>query len=145
MHESGSESYLTTDGQSASLSRNKAPVWGLWPDFYYCQTLAGLLMWGAFSDVRTGLSFTIAAGPRQRSRSRDRVPWNSRPYSYFTVSGSRLPFSSLPTTLRATVKVFDLASTRDLMHEICRNNIYKSSSYLRGNTHITSSLQSPTG
>jgi hypothetical protein len=29
---SESESYITTDGQSASLSRNKAP------DFYYCQT-----------------------------------------------------------------------------------------------------------
>jgi hypothetical protein len=28
-----SESYITTDGQSASLSCNKAPIWGLWPDF----------------------------------------------------------------------------------------------------------------
>jgi hypothetical protein len=52
----------TTDGQSASLSWNKAPICGLWPDFYYCQTVAGLLMWGALSDERTGLSFTIAAG-----------------------------------------------------------------------------------
>jgi hypothetical protein len=25
-------------------------------------------VWAAFSDERTGLSFTIAAGPRQRSR-----------------------------------------------------------------------------
>jgi hypothetical protein len=33
--------------QSASLSWNKASVWGLRPDFYYCQTVAGLLMWGA--------------------------------------------------------------------------------------------------
>jgi hypothetical protein len=32
-----SESYVTTDGQSASLSWNKAPIWGLRPDFYYCQ------------------------------------------------------------------------------------------------------------
>jgi hypothetical protein len=30
------------------------------------QTVAGLLMWEAFSDEGTGLSFTIAAGPRQR-------------------------------------------------------------------------------
>jgi hypothetical protein len=37
-------------GQSASLSWNKAPIWGLRPDFYYCQTVAGLLMWGAFCD-----------------------------------------------------------------------------------------------
>jgi hypothetical protein len=34
-----SESYVTTDGQSASLPWNKAPIWGLRPDFYYCQTL----------------------------------------------------------------------------------------------------------
>jgi hypothetical protein len=36
-----------TDIQSVSLSWNKAPIWGLTPDFYYCQTVAGLLMWGA--------------------------------------------------------------------------------------------------
>jgi hypothetical protein len=59
---SESESYVTTDGQSASLSWNKAPIWGLQPDFYYRRTFAGLLMWGALSDGRTGLSFTIAAG-----------------------------------------------------------------------------------
>jgi hypothetical protein len=36
-----------------------------------------------------GLSFTIAAGPRQRSHSRVRVRRDSLPY--FTVSDSRLP------------------------------------------------------
>jgi hypothetical protein len=36
-----------------------------------------------------GLSFTIAAGPRQRSRSQARVPRDS--WSYFTVSDLRLP------------------------------------------------------
>jgi hypothetical protein len=81
---SESESYVTTDGQSACLSWIKAPIWGLWPDFYYRQTVAILLIWGALSDERTGLSFTIAAGPRQRSHSLVWVPWNSRPY--FTVS-----------------------------------------------------------
>jgi hypothetical protein len=44
---SESESCVTTDGQTASLSWNKAPIWGLRPDFYCCQTVAGLLMWGA--------------------------------------------------------------------------------------------------
>jgi hypothetical protein len=63
------ESYVTTDGQSASLSWNKAPIWGLQPDFYYCQIVAGLLMWGALSDRRTSLLFTIAAGPHQHSHS----------------------------------------------------------------------------
>jgi hypothetical protein len=46
-----------TDGQSASRFWNKAPIWGLRPDLYYCQTVAGLLMWGALSDERTSLSF----------------------------------------------------------------------------------------
>jgi hypothetical protein len=43
------ESYITTDGQSANLSWNKAPVWGLQPYFYCCQTVAVLLMWDALS------------------------------------------------------------------------------------------------
>jgi hypothetical protein len=61
-----SQSQITTDGRSASLSWNIAPICGLRPDSYYCQTLAGLLTWSALSDERTGLSFTNAAGPRQR-------------------------------------------------------------------------------
>jgi hypothetical protein len=105
-----SDSYVTTDSQSASLSWNKAPILGLRPYFYYRRTVAGLLMWGALSDERTDLSFTIAAGPSQRSHSRARVPWDSRPY--FTVSDLRLPFSSPPTTRRVTVEVIDPASTR---------------------------------
>jgi hypothetical protein len=72
--ESESESYVTTDGQSASLSWNKAPFWGLRPDLYYCLTVAGLLIWGALSDELSGLSFTIPAGPRQRRHFLVRVP-----------------------------------------------------------------------
>jgi hypothetical protein len=71
---SQSQSYVTTDGQSASLSWNKAPIWGLRPDLDYCLTVAGLLIWGALSDERTGLSFAIATGPRQRSHIWVRVP-----------------------------------------------------------------------
>jgi hypothetical protein len=48
------QSYFTNDGQSASLSWNKAPILGLRLNFYYCQTFAGLLMWGALSDERKG-------------------------------------------------------------------------------------------
>jgi hypothetical protein len=40
-------------------------------------TIAGLLTWGSLSDERTGLSFTIAAGARQRSHSRVQVPLDS--------------------------------------------------------------------
>jgi hypothetical protein len=64
---------------------------------------------GALSDERTGLSFKIAAGPRQRSHSEVRVPCDSRPY--LIVLDSRLPFSSPPTTRRATVEVFEPSIT----------------------------------
>jgi hypothetical protein len=111
------ESYVTADGQSASLSWNKAPIWGLRPDFYYyCQTFAGLFIWGAVSDERIGLSFTIVTGPRQHSHSRVRVPWDLRPY--VTVSGLRLPFLSPSTTRRATVEIFYPASTREELNWI---------------------------
>jgi hypothetical protein len=63
------------------------------------------LLWGALFEDRTGLSFTVAGGCRQRSLSRVRVPGDSRPY--FTVSDLRLPFSSPPTTRRVTVEVFE--------------------------------------
>jgi hypothetical protein len=36
---------------------------------YYCQTVASLLIWGALSDKRTGLRFTIAAEFLQCIRS----------------------------------------------------------------------------
>jgi hypothetical protein len=71
------QSYVTTEGQSASLSWLQAPIWGPRSDCYYCQTVTGLLMRGALSDERTGLSFTIPAGHRQRSHSRVRVPQGS--------------------------------------------------------------------
>jgi hypothetical protein len=45
-------------------------MWGLRPDFYYGKTVVGVFMWGALSDERTGLSFTVAAGSRQHSYSR---------------------------------------------------------------------------
>jgi hypothetical protein len=107
--QSQSQSYVTTDGQPASLSwKQAAPIWGLRPDRDYCLTVAGLLIWGALSDDRTGLPFAIATGPRLRSHFRVRVPQDSWPY--FTVSDLRLPFSSPPTTRRVTLEVFDPAS-----------------------------------
>jgi hypothetical protein len=134
MGSSESESYVTTDGQSASLSWNKAPIWGLRPDFYYCQTVAGFLIWGALSDERTGLPFTISVGPRQRSHSRIPVPWDSRPY--FTVSDSRLPFTSPRTTRRVTVEVFYPASTRNMVRTNRLLSFYT--------THTTEKTMPPT-
>jgi hypothetical protein len=50
--------------------------------------VVGFLIWGVLSDERMGLSFTVAAGLRQRSHYQDRVPQDSR---YFAVSNLRLP------------------------------------------------------
>jgi hypothetical protein len=86
---SQSQSHVTTEGQSASLSWCYLPIWGPRPDFDYCQRVAGLLIWGALSDERTGLSFTVVAGPCQRCHTRIRVPRD--PWPYFTVSDSRFP------------------------------------------------------
>jgi hypothetical protein len=73
MRSKSSQSHVTTDGQPASLSWNKAPIWGLRPDLDYCLTVAGLLIWGALSDEMTGLPFAIATGARQCSHFRVRV------------------------------------------------------------------------
>jgi hypothetical protein len=92
-----SESKLRYDrrsvGQSVSVSssclKKKTKQ-----NYYYCQIVTGLLMYGALSDERTGLSFTIAVGLSQRRHSRVRVPRNS--WLYFTVSDSRLPQLGMP-------------------------------------------------
>jgi hypothetical protein len=39
-----------------------SPIWGSWPDIYYCLTVTVLIWWGALSDARTGLSVVHAAG-----------------------------------------------------------------------------------
>jgi hypothetical protein len=82
-----------------------SPIWGSWPDIYYCLTVTVLFLWGALSDGRTGLSFVNASGPCRRSLSCDWRP-------SVTVAYLRLPFSSPPTTRRVTGEVFDPASTR---------------------------------
>jgi hypothetical protein len=74
------ESYVRTDGQSAGLSWKKAPIWGLRSDFYYCHTVAGLLMWGASLTrrrvCRLQLLLTLASavilGPESRG-TRDHI------------------------------------------------------------------------
>jgi hypothetical protein len=79
------------------------------------------------------VSFVYAAGPRQRSLSRVRVPWHLWPY--FTLSDLRLPFSSPPTTRRVTVEVFDPASTQLLLRTPINPG-----SYMRENALIVASL-----
>jgi hypothetical protein len=45
-------------------------------------------MWGALSDEMASLSFTIAAGPRQHSRSQVRVPQDSDHILLFQIRDS---------------------------------------------------------
>jgi hypothetical protein len=71
---------------------------------YLFLTVTKLFFWGPLSDERTGLSFVYVPGPRQRSLSQVRVPWDS--WQYLTVSDLRLPISSPPTIRRVTVEVF---------------------------------------
>jgi hypothetical protein len=107
-----SESYITTDGQSTSLSWNKAPIWGFRPDFYFCQTVAGLLMWGALSLTRGRVCrlqvlLVLASVVIFGSDSLGIL-------DHILLSHIRnVPFSSPPTTRRVTVEVFDPASTRE--------------------------------
>jgi hypothetical protein len=79
---------------SQSVSLGVKPHLGLMTRYLLFFDYYGLLFWGDLSDERTGLSFVYAAGPRQRSISRVRVPWDSWPC--FTVTDLRLPFSNLP-------------------------------------------------
>jgi hypothetical protein len=60
-----SQTCVTTDDQPTSLSWCQAPIWGPWPGLYYCQTVAGLLMWDALRNEMTGLYFNISVGPCQ--------------------------------------------------------------------------------
>jgi hypothetical protein len=95
---------------SQSVTLGVEPNLGLMTIYLLVWQLRSCFCGGALSDERTGLSFVYAAGSSQRSLSRVRVPWYSRPY--FTVSDLRLPISSPLTTRRVTVEVFDPASTR---------------------------------
>jgi hypothetical protein len=118
------KSYVTTDGLSPRLSWCQAPIWGPRPGFCYRGTVAGLLMWGAFSDERVDLSFTISVGPRQRNSWPSRLPQPGGlgPRIYIpqeqygpVIPPPRhwVPFPSPPTTRRATAEVFEPTFTLD--------------------------------
>jgi hypothetical protein len=93
---------------------------------FKCQTFAGLLMWGALSDEITDLPFTITAGPRQRSDSWVRVPWDSWPYFRYSTHFQFTVTHSL---------VFSVFTSRILATDL-------SQSQCHFNSHVTSSWQS---
>jgi hypothetical protein len=64
-----SKSKLHYDRRSStSLSWCRAPIWGPRTNVHYAHTVVDLLMWSVLCDETSGLSFTSAAVPRQRSR-----------------------------------------------------------------------------
>jgi hypothetical protein len=100
------ESYVENDGHSASLYWSKAPFWGLRPDLYCSQEFPSLLMYGALSDETTGLSFTIAAGPRQCSHFRVSQIWHFPLCGYPASTRDGTQSQSLPNITR--VALYDL-------------------------------------
>jgi hypothetical protein len=58
-----SESYVTTDGQPASLSWNKAPMWGLRSDLYYLCDSYGLVLVGRPLWREVGSVFCMCCWP----------------------------------------------------------------------------------
>jgi hypothetical protein len=82
--QSQSQSYFTTRGLPQNISSWRQAL--KTHDQYFFNWILTVTV---FSIERMGLSFTIAAGPRQRSCSRVHALQDSWPY--FTVSNSRLP------------------------------------------------------
>jgi hypothetical protein len=134
-----------------SLTELKTKImWRPTVSLYWCKTpfgtqdqilvnvreLRSFFMWGALSDERTGLSFTTAAvlisrdhillyqirdSPTLRARSPYLYPPGTRWPSY--TPRHWVPFSSPPTTRKATVEVFESVSTRSSRTEFLLNNI----------------------
>jgi hypothetical protein len=105
------ESYITTNGQSASLSWNKAPIWGLRLDSYYCETDAGLLdvvrsLWREDGSVVYNCCWS---SPAQSSSGPSPVGIAT---IFYCLRFETSPCSPIRTR-RATVEVFYPASTRD--------------------------------
>jgi hypothetical protein len=96
-------------------------VWVSRPDIYYSLTVTVLLLWGILSDERAGMSFVYAAGPSHCTLFRVRVPWDSWPH--FTLSDLTLPFSSPPTTRRATVEVFKFWILKWVIHAASKRKL----------------------
>jgi hypothetical protein len=135
IYSSQSQSYITTDRQSANLSWCQAPIWGPKPDFYYCQTVVDLLMWSVLSDERRSVVYNycwpspaksfLARNPRGNhdhiflSQIRDcpnlecQVPYLCPPGTRWPSYNHRhwIPFSLPPTTRRAEFHVFEPSST----------------------------------
>jgi hypothetical protein len=105
------ESYVMPDGSSASLSWNKAPIWGLRPHFYYCQTVGVFVDLGCSLWREDGSVIYNCCWP-----SSVQSFWGPSPLGLATIFYClrfETPFSSPPMTRRFTVEVFETVSTRE--------------------------------
>jgi hypothetical protein len=114
--------------QSASLSWCEAPIWGLRSDFYYRQTVADLLIWGALSDERTvchsQLLLALASTLILRSEScgtRDHIllsqVWDFPFWRLLRLAGSRWRYST--PSPHGIDKALNLVSLITSRHGLC--------------------------
>jgi hypothetical protein len=73
----------------------RAAIWCSWPDIYCCLTVTVLLLWGALSDERMGLSFV-----ELNSKSKSHCDWR-------LVSQSVLVSSPHPVLVTGYLLLFD--------------------------------------
>jgi hypothetical protein len=107
---SESESYVTTDGQSASLSWNKEPIWCL--QIYFITVSHLRVCWcGAFSlkKRRSVVWNCLWFSPAQSFSG----PSPLGLVTIFYCLRIETSLSSPPMTRNTTVEIFDPASTRD--------------------------------
>jgi hypothetical protein len=98
----------------------------------WCGALSLMRGWVCRLQLLLALASAITLGSESR-RTRE----------HFTVSDSRFPFSSPPTTRRATVEVFDPASTRDSLSLILCSVVFCLCQFSRWGTSGRTVWRSP--
>jgi hypothetical protein len=139
--QSQSQSYITTDGQSASLSWCQAPIWDPRPIFLLlsliilrqlrvCWCWAPSLTRGRICSFQLllGLASAVFVGPESRG-----TEGHILLSQFFRLSQPEGPGPSICFSKEQGIPVISQAFGR-VEVEFHLNNIYKYSSYLRGNT-----------
>jgi hypothetical protein len=125
-----SESYVTIDGQSANPSLNKAPIWGLRTDFYYCQTVrvcwCGALSLTRGRICRLQLLLVLASAVILESRGTcDHILLSQNRDFFFhrllRLSGLRWRYSTPPLQERHHVSVTKTNQLKPLPHRALRD------------------------
>jgi hypothetical protein len=110
LSQSESQNYVTTDVQSASVSGYQAPIWGPISNFTYCQTVAGLLMWGRVWHLQLLLPLASAVILGFESCGTHGHILHSQILDSPNLEGQAPVFIS-PRTRRSEVEFFETTST----------------------------------